>query len=139
MNEDIQAFLEHVGVKGMRWGQRKARPTRTITVNDRYSGTKGKIVIPKSTGSKRENRKIEKLKKTARPPASKLTDEQLRKAINRMQMEKQYSSLIPQNKTTAKKVVGFISGVGSTAVKGSITGLATQQVGNALKKAIKTG
>lgn len=100
---DVQKFIEHHGVKGMRWGVRRGRNAKS-----------GKAAAP------------------ARPKAKDLSDEELRKAISRMQMEQQYNSL-----SSGKKKAGseFVKGIGTTVVKTAITAVATQQVNTAMKKA----
>lgn len=100
----VSDFIEHYGKQGMRWGSRKT------TAN-----------------------KILKKKKTDKPKAKDLSDEELRTAVNRMNLEKQYTSLTngSSNKTGAK----FVKNIGSTAVKTALTAVATQQVNSALKKA----
>ena len=80
----MENFLEHYGVKGMKWGIRKDRP----------SG---------------------KTKKSHRQIAKKLTNEELKKRVNRLNMEKQYAKLQEEREretmTTmqkGKKEVGVI-------------------------------
>lgn len=112
---DVDEFIEHYGIKGMRWGKRR---TKDISVAER--------------GSKREGRQT----KEAKPNAKDLSDEQLRAAVNRMNLEKQYNTLIGNsNKTPARVVTDFIVRTGATAVKGAVTALATKQVSNALQRA----
>lgn len=130
-------FVDHTGVKGMHWGIRKKRPTRTVTIKDRFTGTTGEIIIPNSTRSKRENKKVKKLTKTVHPPAHQLSEEQLKAAVNRMQLERQYNSLIGTKKAASTVTSDFLKGVGSTAVKTALTALVTQQISEGLKKGIK--
>lgn len=68
------------------------------------------------------------------PKAKDLSDEDLKKAVGRMQMEKQYSTLIREGsrKEASTRVLGKIAG---TVAKTAITAVATQQVNTALKKA----
>lgn len=109
--DQIEEFISHYGKKGMRWGQRK--------------GNRGS---KESKRSKREPGKII-------PKAKDLSDEQLRAAVNRIQLERQYNSLVA-GKSPSKKVATFVGNIGSTAVKTAVTALATQQVGAALKKIV---
>lgn len=57
---DATEFLEHYGVKGMKWGVRRKRSSERVTAADR---------------------------------ARKMSDDELRSAVNRLQMEKQYRDL----------------------------------------------
>jgi hypothetical protein len=112
--EQVGNFIEHYGKKGMKWGVRRSKGSKASK-----KGPSKKRVQPKS--------------------AKELSDDDLRKAINRMNMEKQYTDLVKsRNKSPNRAVSNFILGVGSTAVKGAVTGLATQQVSAVLKKATKT-
>jgi hypothetical protein len=73
----LDNFLEHYGVKGMKWGIRKDR---------------------KGSG-----------KKTAEQTAKTLTNKELKKRVDRMNLEKQYSSLSKKaeaaSKSKGKKIV----------------------------------
>lgn len=102
---EVDNFLEHYGKKGMRWGVRK------------------------SGGSS----KTAKKKSSTKPDPKKLSDDDLRKAVNRMQLEKQYTSLV--NGSSSKKGSAFAKEIGKNVVKTAITTVATQQVASALKKA----
>lgn len=82
----FEETLAHYGVPGMKWGVR----------NDRKSSSKSK----KSSGSKGSQK----------TDLSKLSDEELRKIVNRMQLEKQYSVLASQSKAKSdgKKAVNEV-------------------------------
>lgn len=102
---NVDDFLEHYGKKGMKWGSRK-------------SGSSSK-----------------KAKKTSSAIKAKdLSDEDLKKAVNRMQMERQYNSLVG-NKSASSKGAAFAKSVGGNVLKTTVTAVATQQVASALKKA----
>lgn len=103
---NVDDFLKHYGKQGMKWGSRK------------------------SGGSNK------KLKKTAgsKPKAKDLSDEDLKKAVNRMQMERQYNSLVG-NTSPSSKGAAFAKSVGGNVLKTTVTAIATQQVASALKKA----
>jgi hypothetical protein len=102
---DGEDFLQHYGKLGMKWGRR--------------SGGGGGSTSQPSRPHK--------------PRAQDLTDEQLRKAIGRMQMEQQYSGLSKQSKITSKGAK-FVAGMGKDIVKMAIMAVATQQVHRAIKK-----
>lgn len=84
-------FLEHFGVKGMKWGIRKSRGS-------------GK-------------------KKTAQQTAKTLTNKELKKRVDRMNMEKQYTKLAAGDAAASvskgqKIVNSVVSDYGSRVVKG---------------------
>lgn len=87
---DEMNYLEHYGVKGMRWGVRKDRSTST-------------------TGRKRPNRREE---------ARRMTDKELRDKINRLQMEQQYVKLTSSSYSTGKrKATSALKTFGKLGVK----------------------
>lgn len=72
---EIDDFLAHYGVKGMKWGVRRASS----------SGTSGRA---KTTSSK--------------PAVKSMSDDELRRRINRIQMERAYNTLTEQQTATGK-------------------------------------
>lgn len=101
----LDEILAHYGVKGMKWGVRRKR------------GSDGKA----SAG-------------TEKPKAKDLSDDELRKAVSRMQMERQYNDLV-KGKSGKNAGAEFVKGIAMNVARATITGLATQQVNSALKKA----
>lgn len=113
MNNDYRDYLMHYGIKGMRWGIRrgskstkKSRPkTKTISRIQQQSKKRKqkrydlnhptKAALMKSTSAKQ----IYKHR-------SKLTDQELRNRINRIQMEQQLSSLSKKEQRIGRNVVG---------------------------------
>lgn len=80
---DEMNYLEHYGVKGMRWGVRKAR--------EKSSGVRRKKA---STKPKRRVRDM--------------SDEELRKAISRLEMEKKYKELTTPQKSKGQSFVNKV-------------------------------
>jgi hypothetical protein len=133
-----EEFLEHHGVKGMRWGFRKGSGgvstarKRTPTSDDfkKAQAAKAKIGTSKTGKS---------AKKTAP-----LSNEELQSLVKRMNLEKQYSELSARDK---KKVVGakfvgdLIGGTASGIVKTQASRygneLAQKQIEELLKRAGK--
>ena len=72
---EIDDFLEHYGVKGMKWGVRRSSS----------SGTSG-----------RTN------KTPSRPAVKSMSDDELRRRINRIQMERAYNTLTEQQMASGK-------------------------------------
>jgi len=87
----LDNFLEHFGVKGMKWGIRK---------DGKGSG-----------------------KKSAQQTAKTLTNKELKKRVDRMNMEKQYTTLVKKSEAASvskgqKIVNGVVSDYGSRVVRG---------------------
>lgn len=91
--------LYHYGVKGMKWGRGKSSTS---------SSTKKK-------GKSNTNDKQDKIKL--------MSDDELRKAINRMQLEQQYSKLSPSTVSSGKKYAQKIMKTGATIATVTSTGL----------------
>lgn len=104
--------LIHYGVKGMRWGVRKSRvsstgSTQKLTAKDYNDIKKGvdetkKTVSAISTYRDTKQRKQAVKNATKNVDLSKMSDRELREAVNRMNMEQQYVSLVT-NKAVASR------------------------------------
>ena len=79
--------LMHHGILGMKWGVRRAR---------------------RASGKNLASFKKKKIKQTSekKKPLNKMTDEELRSAINRLELEKRYRDLSPKQVSKGKKFVG---------------------------------
>lgn len=95
MIEEVDNIIEHFGVKGMKWGIRKDRR-------------------PSSSKSSKDYKKGEE---------KRLSDQELRARVNRLNMERQYRDLISkQNPPSSmrrgvKAVGGILAGAGSKAIR----------------------
>lgn len=125
MGKDLETFLEHHGVKGMKWGVRKKRQSRvdTSAVNElarRKNQNVGMVdpstVGPKKTGNPNVAMPDQStLNKTSgglvrRPNTAHLTDKQLQDTINRMRLDQQYAELTAPKVSPGKK---WLKGLGA--------------------------
>ena len=69
-------------------------------------------------------------------PASSLSDTELRQAVNRMNMEKNYNRLVSENSSGLSKVGGELQGIMRTAAKGALIGAATVRFTRAINFAL---
>lgn len=83
---DLDPVLVHAGVKGMKWGVRKAS------------------LSP-------EHASVKSIRKSK---AKSLTDAELKQAIGRMNLEKQYKDLNPKGISRANKIALSILAIGTT-------------------------
>lgn len=125
MGKDLETFLAHHGVKGMKWGVRKKRQSRvdTSAVNElaRRKNQNVVMVDPSSIGPKKTgNPNVAMpdqgtLNKSSgglvrRPNTAHLTDKQLQDTINRMRLDQQYAELTAPKMSPGKK---WIKGLGT--------------------------
>lgn len=109
----VEGNLIHFGAKGMKWGTRKAG-TGAPSKRSKGSGTKGKSSKPH--------------------PTKHMSNDELRKVIDRMKLDQQYSELSAPKKTKGKKFAsGVIEGAGKTAA----TAVVSTVVGIGIAKAFK--
>lgn len=83
---DPEDFLAHYGKLGMKWGRRTAPSSENLAVRD-----------------------------LRRKSASSLTDSELKQAIGRMKLEKQYKDLNPKGLSRGYKVVLGVLALATTA------------------------
>ena len=144
--------LAHYGVLGMKWGVRNddrggGRPqggasrkkAPLSSVKKMVSSKKTKTGAPKtetqetnkSSNAKVSEAKVETQQESAQKSGRSMSDQELRDAINRMQMEKTYSQLMAErNPAPAKKADSVIKKIVSDSAK--------QAVGQILTNAAKT-
>lgn len=95
MNE---SELKHFGIKGMKWGQRRYQykdGSLTPAGKKRYSdGNEGS---PSAKPSQTKTKSV-----------SEMSDDELRKAISRKQLEQQYISYYPKQVSKGKKFVNTV-------------------------------
>lgn len=121
--------LIHYGVKGMKWGVRKARQTSS---GKRRGKTNAQRIYEHVTGKDKKNPKP--VNKTASQPAkrriSDMSDEELRAVINRMQMERTYAQLTSKEVSKGRKFVNEV-------LYNSAKSVASEITKEAMKKALR--
>lgn len=118
--------LVHYGILGMKWGVRRTEA--------QLARARGEIPSDsKSSGSKKTSSKS--TSKSSTKTVSEMSDEELRKKLNRIQMEEQYNAAMarrnPDRYSRAKKLVADL---GEKAVRD----YANKTIENAIKKHFET-
>lgn len=108
MIDEVDNFLAHYGKKGMKWGVRKAS------------------LSP-------EHASVKSIRKSK---AKSLTDAELKQAIGRMNLEKQYKDLNPKGISKANKIALSILAIGTTINSAII--FANSPAGKAVVSGVKT-
>lgn len=120
MNRDE---LIHYGILGMKWGVR-----RTPAQLARARG------VSKTTSSNNRKSSTSKTKSstnTKKKSVSEMSDEELNRAVRRLQLEKQYRELSPKQVSLGKKVAKAV-------VKDVVVPAATEVSRNALKEVMNS-
>ena len=97
--------LYHFGIKGMRWGVRRYQNA------DGSLTSAGKKRLKKSQTSNEETDSSNKpsTKSSSTKTVKDMSDDELRQAINRLQLEQQYKNLSPKNVSKGKKFVDTVT------------------------------
>ena len=124
MTETIDRILAHYGVPGMKWGVRRSNRVLAKEAAKRESeGGDKKSSSSKSESSGGSGKKT----KTGKVKPSQLSDSELKSAVARMQLEKQYAQLSsnPSRLQKGKKAAGEIL---ANATKQSLTAVTKSQI-----------
>lgn len=129
--------LYHYGVKGMKWGVRKA-PVRSGHTPSKSKNTKRSIFGFKkkeSTVKVKPKRKttIEENPQPKKKTVKDMSDSELRDAINRIKLEDEYNRLNPKQITTGKK---FVDRVVNNIILPAGEDVAKQLVKSGMTKAV---
>lgn len=131
MRDDVETHLAHYGIKGMRWGVRRRRggdnhtvganPANKVPVSGVFNKSDGSITITKAGGPKK---------------AKHLSDQELRDAVNRMELEKRYKNLAAEANaeklTKGQKFIRELEGIASSVARTQATRAANAVVSKAL-------
>ena len=100
MEHDENFYLKHFGVKGMKWGARKAK--------DKVSGARQeRSAAKKAPASSDHDTATAARKKASQGGLSKLSNKELQDAINRMNLESQYKTLQSKNPTPQQAAMNY--------------------------------
>ena len=130
-------FIEHFGTKGMRWGVRKQRTDYGHGKSKGEKDGKGK----KGSSDEKPKRVVGKTKVDGKP-VSQISDAQLKRINNRLQMEQQYAKLTDPGPTMTRRVLNstgkFVTqaarNVAMTQVTNAANAEASKQIASLLAK-----
>jgi hypothetical protein len=122
-------FIEHFGTRGMKWGVRRTRAERAGGKKEEKDGdSKPKVVVGKT--------------KTGGKAASEMSDAQLKRVNNRLNMEQQYAKMTDPGPSMTQRIMNstskFALQAGRQVAMTQVTNLAnekaSQQVASMLAK-----
>lgn len=143
--------LKHYGVKGMKWGIRRTpaqlghRPSTKKKKDETEDGSVktaakkvGRAISDKRAASKQKKAAKQKadeakkeLQRRKNKPLSEMTDDELRRVVNRLQLEQQYHQYNPRQVSLGEK---FVKSVGMDIIKPAATNAGRQLLQDQLLK-----
>lgn len=120
--DDVDDILNHSGVLGMRWGYRKAG---TGTPSSHKAS-------PDSTKASSSQSKVKKAGGT-----HVLSNDELQHLVNRMNLEKQYSTLSTSSKSSSAGTK-FLKEISTNVLKKQLTAAANDALSKQIKAAMKS-
>lgn len=127
MSSIYDDYLMHHGVKGMKWGVRKDRYTKAFKPGKKGNGSPAE----KTTRAGEDiidatKRLVSRRKRKTRQDYSHISDSELRKRVQRLQLERSYASLtdpgISRGKQKALDLLDVTGDVMAIAASGAIIG-----------------
>lgn len=88
--------LAHYGIKGMKWGVRRTE-AQLARARGNTTSKKSESAVKKKSSTSISNKKI-----------SEMSDEELNRIVNRLQLEKRYRDLNPEKVSAGKKFVNTV-------------------------------
>ena len=117
-------ILAHYGIKGMKWGIRRT-PEQLARARGVLSSAKKKITsgVDVATGRSSEERKERNRRAKVRKNVRTTSDEDLRKEVNRLELEKKYKRLYDEDLRPGRTAVkNFLKNAGNRVLGSAAVG-----------------
>jgi len=113
--KDLDDVLQHYGIKGMRWGIRRANPSASAPASEDHQNSVATKKQIKTSGTKS------------------LSNQELKTYLERMDLEQRYNKANPSASKKAGKAIGeFLVSIG----KKELAAAASKEVAKALTKKV---
>lgn len=123
--EDLDDFLAHYGVMGMKWGVRNADSAR------RTGKPKSRKALRKAAADKSKSSTSNRL--SDKPQNRRMTDAEMRNVVARLRLEKELSQLTGSDRAPESRVKKLLQDVAYDVAKGAATEVGKQVLAHALK------
>ena len=134
-DEKLGAFLEHYGVKGMRWGRRKNNGEAVQVEVGTRPGSKAVARGGENYRPSEDAKRAAAAKQVAKKSTTDaLSTPELQELVTRMNLEQQYSKLTTNQTSPGKKFIGDLLG---NAGKQQAQKIVNEQVGRLATEAVK--
>lgn len=124
---EVDDFIEHFGVKGMKWGRRKAEKA---TVTTSSSSPKPRMSEDARTASNAKN-------KMAKSGIDALSNKELQGLVNRMNLEQQYSRLTTEQPAKVHAGKKFAQDLVANTAKNAVQEVAKNYAKKGVELAVK--
>jgi hypothetical protein len=118
---EVDDFIQHFGVKGMKWGVRRDRGGSPHPVSADAHATAHHLATVKAHGT------------------GALSNEELKHLVTRLGLEEQHGRLNPKQVSTGQKIVSELLGVGSNVAKQQATSYASKYAAQGIEHLITKG
>lgn len=133
-----ERYLRHFGIKGMKWGVRRYQnKDGSLTAAGRKRQAQDDVSSD-GGGSKKKSASTKSSSQPKKKSVKEMSDAELRDKINRLELEKRYSQLNPEQVSRGKKFVDKVvkdmvlpaaTDVGKQLIKSEITKLVNDKLG----------
>lgn len=131
-------FLEHFGVRGMKWGRRKGSDGGSSATPRTHRQDEETGEITRGKYSPNASKDYVTAREAARKPASSLSNKEMQALVTRVNLEQQYNKLNPTTTGRGQKIaVDIVKKTGSQLMQAVVKETVNAVVGAVFQKGAK--